>query len=379
MSWHESDDKSSKPDEDDVWKRHQKRGSTAPPDLDKLIGQFFGKLFGGKPSFGSGDNVASKAWLPLILAAVVLIWAVSGIFIVDPAEQAVELHFGRYVRTVGPGPHWIPRIINQKKVVNIQQVHTFSYDADMLTKDKNIVSVSVAVHYRINNTKDYLFNVVNPEASLHQATASALRQVVGTTTLDKIITTGRAVVRTDVMTQLQAIMQRYKSGLLVTDVTMQPARAPEAVKAAFDDAIKALEDEQRFINQAQAYARDVVPKSEGQAKRLQAEAKAYKAKVVFQAQGDTARFLALLPQYHAAPKMLRQRLYIETMQQVLSHNQKVYVGLRKSQPLMYLPLDKLLQQQEEDAPDAVKSTQASMVNNDSDTSLPTRGGYFSEG
>ncbi|GJM06998.1 MAG: protease modulator HflK [marine bacterium B5-7] len=384
MTWHDSDDKSAKTDQsdnDDVWNRHKKRQSQGPPDLDKLFSDFFaklGRLFGGGGrSNHAGGQGSSSYFAAAGFIILLVLWGIAGFFIVDPAEQAVITRFGQYETTVGPGPHWIPQLIERKSVVNVQQVHTFSYDADMLTKDKNIVTVSIAIHYRIADPKAYLFNVVSPEESLHQATASALRQVIGTTTLDEVITTGRAAVRQHVTEQLDKILALYRSGLMVTDVTLQPARAPEAVKAAFDDAIKALEDEQRFINQAQAYARDVIPKAEGQAKRLLAEARAYKTRVVLQAKGDTARYLALLPSYQAAPKLLRMRLYMDTMQSVLGKSQTVLVNLKKGRPLLYLPLDKLKQGS---ASDAVVAAEESVAN--TDTAKPTnvveRGGYFSE-
>jgi len=187
---------------------------------------------------------------------------------VHPAENGVIQRFGRYVKTVTAGPHWIPRFIETKRIVNVEKISNFSYHAQMLTKDENIVSVAVAIKFRISNASDYLFNVVNPQTTLIQATASALRQVIGHTTLDEVLTTGRDVVRQHVQEQVEKILEIYQAGVLVVDVDLQQAKAPEEVKAAFDDAIKAQEDEQRYVNEAQAYSRGVVPIAEGHAKRV---------------------------------------------------------------------------------------------------------------
>lgn len=269
-----------------------------------------------------------------------LIWVLSGMFVVSPAEQSVVLLFGKYQQTLDSGPHWIPRFIESQTTLNVQKISTYSYSAQMLTQDQNIVDVAVAVQYRIDNARDYLFNVVNPTESLQQATASALRQVIGNTTLDNVLTTGRAEVRDKIKVQLQNILAIYHSGIDVTDVALQPARAPEQVKDAFDDAIKAQEDEQRFTNQAQAYAMGVVPIAQGNAKRIVQEAMAYKQQIVLQAQADVSRFLAILPTYQSAPAVTRDRIYLTTMEGILARSSKVFVDT-KSNNMIYLPLDKI--------------------------------------
>lgn len=324
------------------------KGSSEPPDLDEIIkniqkkwrAYFSGNKF--NDSSHHGDMKGRGRGTLIIVALVICIWALSGLFIVQPAEQSVILRFGRYVETVGPGPHWIPRFIESQYKVDEQKISTYYYDAEMLTLDENIVSVAVAVQYRIADARSYLFNVINPVLSLQQATASALRQVLGNTTLDAVLTSGREQVRAHVQTQLEKILENYKTGILVTDVALQPAKAPDAVKAAFDDAIKAQEDEQRYINQAQAYEKKVIPVAQGKAQRLLASANAYQQEAVLQAQGDTRRFLAILPEYKKAPAVTRERLYLGTMEQVLSRSSKVLVDLDKSSNLVYLPLDKLL-------------------------------------
>jgi len=355
MAWNEpAGDKK----DNDPWNNGNKRPQDNPPDLDviftKLVNRFKA-LFGGQqrsntPS-GSNNSTSSQAGVGkggtfLLVAGLVLaliIWVLAGIFIVDPAERAVVLRFGKYTETLMPGPHWIPHFIESKYIVNVNKVYNYSYSEMMLTKDENIVSVSIAVQYKVSNAEDYLFNVNNPVESLKQATASALRQVIGSTSLDDVLTVGREKVRQEVAVQIAETLKSYNAGLMVTDAAMQPAKAPEEVKDAFDDAIKAQEDEQRYINQAQAYAMGVVPTAQGQAKRIEQEALAYKEQVVLIAQGDIARFVALLPEYKIAPEVTRQRLYLETMENVLSKSSKIVVDTGSNNNMLYLPLEKLIQ------------------------------------
>ena len=323
-----------------------------PPDLDATLQKFLEKLrttMRGKKSPASRRPKSHKSLklpnsvgvgIAALSGIVLLFWALSGIFIVGPAEQAVVLRFGQYIKTVGPGPHWIPQFIYSTFVYNVERVSDYSYSAQMLTKDENLVSVSLAVQYRIKDLKDYLFNVSDPEGSLRQATSSALRQVVGNTTLDQIITEGREAWGASVHETLIAILNQYKTGIFIVNVSPQPARAPENVQDAFDDAIKAQEDEKRFKEQAYAYEASVVPIAEGHAKRISQEAEAFAQQVVLQATGQVASFLALLPTYARAPHITAERLYLETMQQVLSRAPKIIVD-SKSNNMLYLPLDKL--------------------------------------
>ena len=345
----------------DPWRRDNRQ---TPPDLDELLKKLFNKFFGGvKTGSDNNSNQAIKKGFSfgaiLIIPGLLLIWALSGIFIVAPAERAAVLRFGRYVNTVDPGPHWIPRLIDSEYTVNVQQVSTFPYKALMLTKDENIVSVEVAVQYRVDNITNYLFNINNPNASLQQATASALRQVIGHTTLDDILTTGRALVREQVSDQLQQIMSIYNSGILVTDVTLQPAKPPEEVTEAFDDAIKAREDEQRYINQAKAYSMKVVPVAQGQASRLIENSQAYRQRVVLQAKGDVAGYLALLPDYLRSPAVMRERLYLDSLQSVLTKSSKVLLDDRNGKNMIYLPLDQLMKQANQSSDAAAANDSAS--------------------
>lgn len=331
-------------------------GKNQPPDLDEALKRLQKKIKAffknGSPNLspvkpnnsqpsdsGSGD-FGAKLIGSIVLFIVVMVWVLSGIFIVDPAEQAVVLRFGKYIETVGPGPHWIPRLIESKTVVNVDRVADYSYSAQMLTKDENLVSVAVAVQYRIDDLEEYLFSVADPEESLQQATSSALRQVVGSTTLDQIITEGREAWGISVQDALIKILGDYKLGINIVNVSPQPARAPESVQDAFDDAIKAQEDEKRFKEQARAYEARVVPIATGNARRIREEAKAFSEQVVLQAKGETAEFLLLLPEYVKAPVVTGDRMYFDAMQNVLSNSSKIIVDA-KAGNVLYLPLDKL--------------------------------------
>lgn len=324
-------------------------GDKQPPDLDEALKRLQTKLkqaFGGRVGKGSGGDNSSSGnpnggvLVAIVFVVVLMLWALSGIFIVDPAERAAILRFGKYVKTVGPGPHWIPRIISSKVLVNVDRVSDYSYAAQMLTKDENLVSVAVVVQYRIGDLESYLFNVADPLESLQQATSSALRQVIGHSSLDQIITEGREAWGASVQEELVAVLNSYQTGLYVVNVSPQPARAPENVQDAFDDAIKAQEDEKRFTEQARAYEARVVPIARGNAKRMIEEAKAYAQQIVLYAKGDTAEFLGLLPEYTRAPEVTGERMYLDAMQQVLSNSSKIIVD-GKSGNLLYLPLEKM--------------------------------------
>lgn len=322
-------------------------GKNQPPDLDealkkfqeKLRKKFFGK--GNPPDESSSSPKKNKGLLVFSIGIILfVVWILAGVFIVDPAEQAVILRFGKYVETVGPGPHWIPRIISSKIVQNVDRVLDYSYSAQMLTKDENLVAVSVVVQYRIGDLRDYLFNVADPQESMQQATSSALRQVVGTTTFDQIITEGREAWGNSVHDTLVKILDNYHTGIIIVNVSPQPARAPENVQDAFDDAIKAREDEKRFQEQAFAYQARVIPIAEGNAKRIEEEARAYEQQVILNAKGEVAEFLALLPQYQLTPLVTSKGMYLDSMQQVLSRSSKIIIN-SSSGNMIYLPLDKL--------------------------------------
>jgi modulator of FtsH protease HflK len=320
------------PDLDEAFKKLQRRikkilsNSSSPSVLNKNDENNFRKL-GGFATF-----------------IIIALWLVSGIFIVDPAEQAAILRFGKYIKTVGPGPHWILPLLESKTVLNVDRVSDYSYSAQMLTRDENLVSVAVAVQYKIGDLQDYLFNVVDAEEGLRQATSSALRQVVGTTTLDQLITEGRDAWGSSVQDTLMKILASYKAGIIIVNVSPQPARAPENVQDAFDDAIKAQEDEKRFKEQAGAYAARVVPIAEGNAKRIYEESYAFAKRVVLKAKGETAEFLDLLPIFIKSPYVTEKRMYLDAMQQILSNTTKVVLDSKASN-MIYLPWEQLLRTQ----------------------------------
>jgi membrane protease subunit HflK len=378
MAWNEP----GRGNQPDPWRQGdgKRNGGNQPPDLDKLLGELQGKFklwLGGKGNGngGSGNNKPSftppsgpmniKFGAPAIAAVIFGLYLLSGIYIVAPAERAAVFQFGRFVKEVGPGPHWLPSIIRSKKIVNVEQVHTSRHSNLMLTKDENIVFVELTVQYRVGNLEHYLFSVVDPVYSLEEATDSALRQVVGVSTLDEILTEQRAKVRDEIRKQLDETLALYKAGLLVTDVALQPARAPNEVKEAFDDAIKAQEDEQRMINQAQAYRERIVPIAQGQAERILADARANASEVQLRAAGDVERFDAILPEYKKAPGVTRKRMYMDTMEKILGDTSKIVVDTKGGNNVFYLPLEQIMKEAEKlrAAPDPLKAPQFSAPSN----------------
>jgi membrane protease subunit HflK len=340
MAW-QDDNNPKKPQS--PWDR--KPEDQGPPDIEAIFKKLFGFLggkkkpraVGGTEHDGNGgdDAVSLLKAVGFVVTVIVVIWALSGIYIVAPAERAVLLKFGKYEKTVQPGPHWFARFVQTKYVVNVNQRMTVDLKSEMLTAKENIVSVAFVVQYRVSDIKNYLFNVINPINSLQQVVDSAVRQVIGRSTLDEIITTGRAKVANEVQIEIDALLKKYKPGLMVTAVTMQPAKAPEAVKPAFDDVIKAREDQVRIANEATSYANKIVPVAKGQSSRILQEAQAYQQQVVFQAKGAVSQFLAILPRYEAAPNVTAERMYLSTMQRVLSESHLVVAT--KGNHLFYVP------------------------------------------
>ena len=334
-----------------------KGGEQGPPDLDEVVRKLqerLGGLFGGSqppggegPSGGrSGGGQLSTKVIGIIIGVLVVIWLATGIYIVEPAERGVVMRFGRYVDSTEPGPHWhIPLPIESVVKVNVDEISTLTHRAAMLTQDENIVEVELTVQSRIQDAADYLFQDQDPERTLNDATVTVARVVMGQSKLDFVMTEGRGAVAVTIKERIQKLMDRYKTGLIVTSVNMQPAKPPEQVKAAFDDAIKAREDKERLENQAEAYANEVLPSARGNAARILADAKAYRDRVIASAEGETARFSAVLAEYSRAPEVTRQRLYLETMEEVLGKNGKVVLDVTDgANSLMYLPIDQLMKQ-----------------------------------
>src|SRR5690554_249864 len=341
----------------DPWKNQGGR-EQGPPDLDEAIRNLLGKLGlgGNKPQGGNGAK--SSRGLGVILVLAVVIWFIAGFYTVKEAERGVVLRFGQYHNLVESGLHWRPFFVDTVETVDVSNVKQFQSEGFMLTQDENVVHVELDVQYRIVNPRDYLYAVETADRSLAQATDSALRYVVGRTTMDEVLTVGRESVRQNTLELLENIIAPYRLGIQVVDVNLLPARPPEAVKEAFDDAISAQEDEQRFIREAEAYAREIEPLARGQVRRILQEAQAYREQTVLKAQGEVARFKELLPQYKAAPVVTRERLYLETLEAIYANTSKVMVDVEGSNNMMYLPLDKILEQQQRSRSEAQSQERA---------------------
>lgn len=320
----------------------------SPTDLDDIFRKLSKKLsglgLGGNK--GSNDGGAQRPGFSgriVAIAAVVaaVVWGASGFYTIKEAERGVVTRFGQFNRLVQPGLNWKPTFVDEVRAVNIETVRELAASGVMLTADENVVRVEMNVQYRVTDPQSYLFSVTNPDDSLRQATDSALRGVIGKYTMDTILTEGRTVVRSETQRVLEEIIRPYKMGVTLLDVNFQTARPPEEVKRAFDDAIAARENEQQYIREAEAYANEVQPRANGDAQRLLENARAYRSQTVLEAQGEVARFAKLLPEYQSSPEITRQRLYIESMERILSHTRKVMIS-ENNNNLMVLPLDQLL-------------------------------------
>lgn len=365
-----------------------------PPDLDEVIRKLsdkFGGLFGGKRGGGggAGPQRPGMAGMGIILAIVVIGWLLSGIYIIDEGTRGVVLRFGRYVDTTMPGPHWhIPWPFETVETVNVEQVRVeeIGYrsgggaqpvtravprEALMLTQDENIVDIRLAVQYQVKDPQAYLFNVRDPDLTLRQVIESATREAVGKSTMDFVLTEGRAEIVAQVRRLGQEVLDQYGAGLQLITVNLQDAQPPEEVQPAFAEAIRAREDEQRLINEAQAYANEIIPKARGQAARRLEEAEAYREEITAQAEGEASRFTQLLTEYLKAPVVTRERLYLETIQLVLANASKVLVDVEGGNNLFYLPLDKFMRQGSRDgelpaAGSTIIGQEASGLANDAD-------------
>ena len=323
-----------------------KGNDDGPPDLDEIarkmrerMSGFFGKK-GGKG--GGKGGVKNPLSFSLIGVLALAAWVLSGIYIVDPAERGVVLRLGEFNIITTPGPHWYMRGIETVDKVNVDSLRTVSHRAKMLTKDENIIQVELAVQYQVRDAKEYLFEVRDPDYTLQEATESALREVIGAIPMDDFLSGGRGVIVQQTKTLTQEILDKYKTGLILTSVNLQDPQPPEEVQGAFEDAIKAQEDEVRYKNQAEAVALDILPKARGNAVRLREAANAYREQVIAKAEGESSRFLQTLAEYEKAPEVTRQRIYLETMEAVLANTSKVLMQVKDGNSLMYLPLDKLM-------------------------------------
>lgn len=343
-----------------------KKNSGGPPDLDELLRKLNEKvaaLMGGKGGKGGegkpGGGMPMKGFgggIGLIAAVAALIWVGSGFYIVDASQRGVVLRFGKLVEMTQPGPRWhLPFPVETVEIVNLSQVRTVEVgyrdnvknkmlkESLMLTEDENIIDIQFAVQYFLNDPADYLFNNRTPDENVRQAAETAIREVVGKSKMDFVLYEGREQVAASATKLMQEILDRYKSGILISKLTMQNAQPPEQVQAAFDDAVKAGQDRERQKNEGQAYANDVVPRARGTAARLIQESEGYKQSVTANAEGDASRFKQILVEYEKAPAVTRERMYIDMMQQVMGNVSKVMVDQKNGNSLLYLPLDKLVE------------------------------------
>lgn len=342
-------------------------GQQGPPDLDEVLQKLrdgLSKLLGGGGRGGGGGSPGMPGadiggtGVIVILVVVLIGWALWGLYIVEPPEKGVVLRFGKFVELTEPGPHWIARPFYDVETIDVSKIHTAEigfrsangsnssvpHESLMLTQDENIIDIKFAVLYRVHNPDKYLFNVLDPDNTLRQATEAAVREIVGRSTLD-VITEGRALVSVEARGLIQEFLDSYGeggAGMMIRSVNMQEAQPPREVQDAFEDAVRAREDEERFKNEARAYAADVLPKARGDANTIRESARAYEAQVVAAAEGESARFLKVLVEYQKAPEVTRQRLYLEAVESVMANSTKVLMDVDGGSNLMYLPIDKLI-------------------------------------
>ncbi len=363
-----------------------KKNNEGPPDLDEILRklqQKIANLLGFKggnrpntpPPAGGGSNMpgmgaAMGGGLIFVVLLIVGVWLASGFYIVDEGRRGVVLRLGKHVETTMPGPRWhVPYPIESVEVVNVSGVRTVEVgyrgnpknkqpqEALMLTDDENIVDVQFAIQYTLKSPDEYLFNNKNADDNVLQAAETSIREIVGKSKMDFVLNQGRSEVAARVKVLMQQILDRYKTGINITTVNLQGVQAPEQVQAAFEDVVRAGQDLERFKNEGQAYANDVVPKARGVAARLIEEANGYRQSVINTAQGDASRFVQVLAEYQKAPQVTRERLYLETMQQVMGSTSKVIIDQKSGGGnMLYLPLDKLMQMTTQAAPIEVPVT-----------------------
>jgi modulator of FtsH protease HflK len=356
-----------------------KKNNEGPPDLDEILRKLQQKISGllgfrprvpstpsnpgPGPGPGPGMGSAVGGGVVFVILLIVAVWLASGFYIVDEGRRGVVLRLGKYLETTQPGPRWhIPFPVETVEIVNVSGVRTVEVgyrgnpknkqplEALMLTDDENFVDVQFAVQYTLKSPEDFIFTNKNPEDNVLQAAETAIREIVGKSKMDFVLSQGRSEIASRVKVLMQQILDRYKTGINVTTVNLQNVQPPEQVQAAFDDAVRAQQDRERFKNEGQAYANDVVPRARGVAARLTEEATGYRQSVIATATGDAARFRQILTEYEKAPQVTRERIYLETMQQVLGATSKVIVDQKNGQNLLYLPLDRLMQMTTPGAP-----------------------------
>ncbi|MFP6825305.1 MAG: FtsH protease activity modulator HflK [Pseudohongiellaceae bacterium] len=353
MAWNEPGNNGG---DKDPWGGDGRRGGgdQGPPDIDEVIKNLskkFNSLFGGSGGGSSsgrsvpGGRGLSAGLIAAVAVVVAVIWAFAGFYIVDAAERGVVLRFGKVLDSiVQPGLHWNPPIIDQVSLVNILALNTETYDArSMLTTDENIIDIAVTVQFRVDDPVNYVIAVASPLGSLDNAAESAIRHVVGGNSMDQILTTGRDRVAVDVQDRLQGYMDVYNTGIVISQVNVIDAQPPDAVRAAFDDVIRAREDEERVQNEALQYSNRIIPEARGEAQQQMERANAYKEESIARAIGDASRFEQLLAEYVLAPEVTRQRLYIDSLEDVMTSSSKILIDVEGGNNMLYLPLDQMIQ------------------------------------
>jgi len=372
----------------DPWSGRNNDNDQGPPDLDEVVRKMqerLGGLFGGSGGGNrlGGGNHSGK--LGVVLFLILVIWMLTGIYVVDQAERGVVLRFGRFATTTLPGLRWHwPYPVESVQIVNTEQIRNVEIgyrststghqptgsvpaEALMLTQDENIIDIKFAVQYRVKDARDFLYNVKEPTATLQQVTESAVREVIGKSKMDFVLTEGRGEIVDRARRLIQDILDRYLAGIDVTSVNMQDAQPPEEVQAAFADAVKAREDEQRLKNEAETYSNDILPRARGGAARQLEEANGYRSRIVASAEGESNRFMKVLEQYEKSPEVTRERLYLDSMEDILAGTTKVLIGAEGNN-LLYLPLDQLVGQHSAARSEAVASALGLAHQ---DTSAPT--------
>ncbi len=339
----------------DPWRGRDGRGQSDLDEVIKKLQDRFGGMLGGG---GPGNDGGGFGLLFLILGFVTIVWIVAGVYRVEQAEEAVVLRFGKYHDTVFAGLHWNPWGVDSIMKVDVQQRNSMPVRATMLTEDQNIVDIDLQVQYQVTDSKAFFLESGNPIDALRNSVESSLRHVVGGSEMDRVLTDGREAIAVEVAQRLQDYLNRYKTGVSVNKLNIEDAHPPKDVKASFDDVIKAKEDEERVKNEAEAYANQIVPEARGEAQRMIEEANAYKAEVVERSKGQANRFDRLYAEYKMAPEVTRRRIYIETMEQVLGNTSKVMVDVDGGNNMMYLPIDKILDQQRQTNLTASEATNA---------------------
>jgi membrane protease subunit HflK len=335
------------------------RPNQGPPDLDEVLRNFKKKItaiFGGggtsnnKPSGSTSGAGPSGMGVGLIVAVLALLWVATGAYQVDEAERAVVTRFGQYVRTAQPGFRWhLPWPIEARQLVNISSIDSFSDQTRMLTSDENLVDIDMEVQFRRTDPVAYAFNVREPDATLREVSESAIREAIGRSKLDAVLESGRQEIAAVTKELVQKTLDGYKVGLEITSINLKDVKVPEQVAPSQQDAIKAREDKVRYSLEAQAYANDILPKAQGSAGRLIQDAEAYKSQKVANATGESERFLKLLPEYQRSPQVTRERLYLETVEQIYASSKKVLIDTKGNGNMIYLPLDKLVDQSRSDS------------------------------